>query len=35
MPSMYVDGWAARLHDDINLGVLALMAIVAAWSMWK
>ncbi|CAN0054274.1 unnamed protein product [Laminaria digitata] len=32
---MYVDGWAARIHDDMNLLVLAVMALVAAWSMWK
>lgn len=33
--SFYADGWAARVHDDINLTVLAIMAVVAAWSMWK
>lgn len=35
IPTMYVDGWAARVHDDINLAVLAIMALVATWSMWK
>lgn len=33
--SMYVDGLAARIHDDMNLVVLAAMALVAAWAMWK
>lgn len=31
----YRDGLAARLHDDINLSLLAIMAVVAAWSMWR
>ena len=35
IPTMYVDGWAARVHDDVNLVVLAIMALMAAWSMWK
>ncbi|CAB1115304.1 unnamed protein product [Ectocarpus sp. CCAP 1310/34] len=33
--SMYVDGLAARIHDDMNLAVLAGMALMAAWAMWK
>lgn len=33
--SFYVDGWAARVHDDMNLVVLAVMSVVAAWSMYR
>lgn len=33
--SFYADGWAARVHDDVNLGVLAVMSLVAAWSMYQ
>lgn len=32
---MYVDGLAARIHDDMNLAVLAGMALMAAWAMWE